>query len=163
MKKFKLSLFFIFFAQLHLVTAVADETTLQNMYYITASEARLLPPFCMGLSAGNYREDAQSLRQYVSVPGKDTHHFCHGMKEIIRGDRGDKKSYEKAVQEFNYVQGRSATIMENELLDSASLYKAEALGKLGRTGPALTEYNKAIQLNNKYHQAYARLADYYLT
>ena len=60
------------------------------------------------------------------------------------------------------VQGRSATISENELLDSASLYKAEALGKLGKTGPALQEYNKAIQLNPKYHQAYARLSDFYL-
>ncbi len=161
MKKFKLSLSFIFLAQLHLVTAVADETTLQNMYYITASEARLLPPFCMGLSIGNFREDAKSLKQNIIMPGEHTQHFCHGMKALIRGDRGDKKSYENAVSEFEYVQEHSTS--QHELLDSVSLYKAEALGKLGKTGPALTEYNKAIQLNNKYHQAYARLADYYLT
>jgi tetratricopeptide (TPR) repeat protein len=163
MKKIKLLLFFILLAPLYSISAIADETTMGNMYQITASEARLLPPFCLGLSAGNYREDAQSLRQKVTVPGNDTHHFCHGMKEIIRGDRGDKKSYERAVQEFEYVQGRSSMISQNELLDSTSLYKAEALGKLGKTGPAITEYNKAIQLNNKYHQAYARLADYYLS
>ncbi len=163
MKKLKLSLFFMLLAQLFSASAVADETTLQNMNQITASEARLLPPFCLGLSIGNYREDAQSLVQKVFVPGRDTHHFCHGMKEMIRGDRGDKKAYEKAIQDFDYVQERTATINDNEILDSASLYKAEALGKLGKTGPALTEYNKAIQLNNKYHQAYARLADYYLT
>jgi tetratricopeptide (TPR) repeat protein len=163
MKKLKLSLFFMLLAQLFSASAVADETTLQNMNQITASEARLLPPFCLGLSNGNFREDAQSLAQKVLLPGRDTNHFCHGMKEMIRGDRGDKKAYEKAIQDFDYVQERTATINDNELLDSASLYKAEALGKLGKTGPALTEYNKAIQINNKYHQAYTRLADYYLT
>ncbi len=148
-------------ASLFSAFAGADETTLQNMYLVTASEARLLPPFCMGLSIGNFREDAKSLKQNISMPGEHTQHFCHGMKSLIRGDRGDKKSYENAVSEFEYVQEHSTS--QHELLDSASLYKAEALGKLGRTGPALTEYNKAIQLNNKYHQAYARLADYYLT
>lgn len=162
MNKFKLSLFFILSAPLFSSATLADETTLQNVYQITASEARQLPPFCLGLSAGNYREDAQSLRQNVHVPGVDTHHFCHGMKSIIRGDQGDKKAYETAVGEFEYVQGRSSTISQNELLDSVSLYKAEALGKLGKTGPALLEYNKAIQLNNQYHQAYGRLADFYL-
>lgn len=161
MKKFKLSLFFILLAPLFSTSAVADETTLGNMYQITASEARLLPPFCMGLSIGNFREDAKSLKQNISMPGEHTQHFCHGMKSLIRGDRGDKKSYETAISEFEYVQAHSTS--QNELMDSVSLYKAEALGKLGKTGPAITEYNKAIQLNNKYHQAYARLADYFLT
>ena len=161
MKKFKLSLFFILLAPLFSTSAVADETTLGNMYQITASEARLLPPFCMGLSIGNFREDAKSLKQNISMPGEHTQHFCHGMKSLIRGDRGDKKSYETAISEFEYVQEHSTS--QHELMDSVSLYKAEALGKLGKTGPAITEYNKAIQLNNKYHQAYARLADYFLT
>ena len=161
MKKLKLSLFIMLSAQLFYGSAVADETTMGNMYQITASEARQLPPFCMGLSIENFREDAKSLKQNISVPGQHTHHFCHGMKSLLRGDSGDKKSYETAIQEFEYVQKHSTS--KHELLDSTSLYKAEALGKLGRTGPALIEYNKAIQLNNTYHQAYARLADYYLT
>jgi len=88
------------------------------------------------------------------VPGEHTQHFCHGMKSILR------KDYATAVQEFEYVQTHSTS--QHELLDSTSLYKAEALGKLGKTGPAIQEYNKAIQLNKKYHQAYERLADFYL-
>ena len=160
MNKFKLSLFFILSAPLFSSAALADETTLGNMYHITASEAKQLPPFCLGLSIGNFREDAKSLKQNIPVPGEHTQHFCNGMKSLLRGDRGDKAQYQTAVGEFDYVQEHSTS--QNELLDSASLYKAEALGKLGRTGPALVEYNKAIQLNPKYHQAYARLADYYL-
>ena len=160
MNKFKLSLFFILLAPLFSCAVLADETTNQNAYQITASEARQLPPFCLGLSIGNYREDAKSLKREIILPGQHTQHFCHGMKSIIRGDRGDKSQYETAVKEFEYVQGASNS--QNDMLDSASLYKAEALGKLGKTGPALIEYNKAIQLNPKYHQAYARLSDFYL-
>ena len=161
MKKFKLPLFFMFLATLYSASVLADQTTDQNSYQVTASEARKMPPFCMGLSIGNFREDAKSLKQNISMPGEHTQHFCHGMKFLIRGDGGDKRSYETAIQEFEYVQVHSTS--QHELMDSTSLYKAEALGKLGRTGAALTEYNKAIQLNNKYHQAYAKLADYYLT
>jgi tetratricopeptide (TPR) repeat protein len=148
MNKFKFVLFFILLAPLYSSVAGAEE------YAISASEARQLPPFCLGLSVGNFDDNAKALRQDVKVPGQHTQHFCHGMKAIIRGD------YKTAVGEFEYVQEHSTS--QHELLDSTSLYKAEALGKLGKTGPALLEYNKAIQLNNKYHQAYARLADFYL-
>jgi len=157
MNEFKLSLMVIISASLFLNTTI----TYAESYAISGSEARQLPPFCMGLSIGNFEGDAKSLKRDIKMPGEHTQHFCHGMKSLIRGDRGDKSQYQTAVSEFEYVQEHSTS--QHELMDSVSLYKAEALGKLGKTGPAITEYNKAIQLNNKYHQAYARLADYYLT
>jgi tetratricopeptide (TPR) repeat protein len=157
MNEFKLSLMVIISASLFLNTTI----TYAESYAISGSEARQLPPFCMGLSIGNFEDDAKSLKRDIKMPGEHTQHFCHGMKSLIRGDRGDKSQYQTAVSEFEYVQEHSTS--QHELMDSVSLYKAEALGKLGKTGPAITEYNKAIQLNNKYHQAYARLADYYLT
>jgi len=42
-------------------------------------------------------------------------------------DKGDKRAYQTADAEFSYVQGCSTTISQNELLDSVSLYKAEAI------------------------------------
>ena len=149
MNKFKLSLFFILVAPLLSSTAQAFEE-----YEFSASEVRQLPPFCAGFPINFYRDDAKSLKRNIKVPGQHTHHFCHGMKEILR------KNYAGAVKEFEYVQSQST--IQHELLDSTSLYKAEALGMLGKTGPAIQEYNKAIQLNPKYHQAYERLADFYL-
>ena len=157
MKKYRLLLCINFFTLLCPLNLLANERA------FTESEARQLPPFCLGLPLDYFQDSAKYLKTNVKVLGKDTHHFCHGMKLIIRGDKGDKSAYETAINEFDYVEGHASSISENELLDSVSLYKAEALGKLGKTGPAIAEYNKAIQLNNKYHQAYARLADYYLT
>ena len=150
MNKFKLSLFFILWASLFSSCALADE----NGYSV--SEAKQAPPFCLGLDLKYFQDSAAYLKTNVKLPGKDGHHFCNGMKKILRGD------YKSAVNEFDYVEGRSSSISDNELLDSVCLYKAEALGKMGQTGLALQEYNKAIQLNPKYHQAYARLADFYL-
>lgn len=145
MKKTNLSLFFILFS----VTAVAEEP-----YSFSESEAKQLPPFCLGMSIGNFQDNAKHLKRNIKAPGEHTQHFCHGMKSIIRNE------YLTAVQEFEYVQEHSTS--QHELLDSTSLYKAEALGKLGKNALAISEYNKAIQLNNKYHQAYAKLADFYL-
>jgi len=149
MNIFKLSLFFILVAPLLSSTALALEE-----YAFSASEVRQLPPFCAGFPLDFYRDDAKSLKRNIKVPGQHTHHFCHGMKEILR------KNYGAAVREFEYVQRMSNS--QNDMLDSTSLYKAEALGMLGKTGPAIQEYYKAIQLNPKYHQAYERLADFYL-
>jgi len=155
----KLALLFTLLTPLFSPTALGDRSP--DFYQISESEARQLPPFCLGLSIGNFKEDAKYLKQAINMPGQHTQHFCHGMKSLIRGDRGDKSQYQTAVGEFEYVQEHSTS--QHELLDSVSLYKAEALGKTGRTALAIAEYNKGIQLNNKYHQAYARLADYYLT
>ncbi len=121
---------------------------------ISASELRQLPPFCVGLSIANYQEDAKPLRRDIFVPGEHTHHFCHGMKALLR------QEYGTAINEFDYVQSNSSP--KNELLDSTSLYKAEALNKLGKNAPAIQEYTKAIQLNNKYHQAYEKFSDFYI-
>jgi tetratricopeptide (TPR) repeat protein len=157
MNKFELSLFCILFSILFSSTVVAETT-------FSESEAGQLPPFCLGLSVGYFQDSAKHLKRDIKIPPtfESPHHFCSGMAEIIRGDQGDKKSYNYAIQEFDYVLGRSTSLSQNELMDSAHLYKAEALGKLGQSAPALQEYNKAIQLNPKYHQAYARLADFYL-
>lgn len=77
-----------------------------------------------------------------------------GIKCLIRG------KYINVVQEFDYAERH--TNIQNEFFDSRILYKAEVLGKLGKTGSAIQEYNKAIKLNNKYHLAYEKIADFYL-
>ncbi|MCD2451809.1 tetratricopeptide repeat protein [Methylicorpusculum oleiharenae] len=130
-------------------------------YEISASEAQQLPPFCMGLSIGNYQDNAKYLRREVKSPaGHHNQHFCHGMKSMIR------KDYSTAIQEFEYVQTNSGDPKKLPqtyylILAATSLYKAEAMAKLGKPG-ATQEYNKAIKLRPKYPQAYSKLADYYI-
>jgi len=137
-----------------LITVLLFSKSAFSEYAISATEILQMPPFCRGLSEPNFTYAARKLRKRVKVPGQHTQHFCHGMKSIIR------RQYETAVSEFEYVQHHSTK--RHALIPATSLYKAEALGKLGKVIPALEEYNKAIQLKNKYPQAYSRLSSYYI-
>ncbi|MBU2571549.1 MAG: tetratricopeptide repeat protein [Gammaproteobacteria bacterium] len=144
MKKLCFTLFLSFLSQ----NSFADE------YAISLSEAQRLPPFCLGLSIGNFQDNAKHLKRNIKLPGEHTHHFCHGMKKMLRED------YKGAVGSFEYVQVHSSN--KNIMLPANSLYKAEALGKLGKVQPALEEYNKAINLKKNYSHAYYKLAKYYM-
>ena len=136
-------------------------------YAISASELKLMPPFCKGLSPANFQADAKHLRRQMHVPGQHTQHFCHGMKSLVRADRaelqkkgGGRPQYTTAIQEFDYVQSHSSK--KHALIPSCSLYKAVAFSGLNNTIEALKSYNKAISLKRKYPTAYAKLADYYV-
>ena len=136
-------------------------------YAVSLSELKLMPHFCRGMSIGNLQDDAKHLHRKMHVPGQHTQHYCHGIKRIIRGDRAEftklgagRGQYSAAVNEFDYVQSHSSK--KHALIPSTSLYRAEALAKMGRTLDALKEYNKAISLKRKYPAAYAKLADYYI-
>ena len=140
--------------KIFLITLILFSKSAFSEYAISATEILQMPPFCRGLSISNFQYDAQKLRKRVRIPGQHTQHFCHGMKSIIR------RQYATAIKEFEYVQQHSTK--RHSLIPATSLYKAEALGKLGKVNPALEEYYKAIQLKKKYSQAYSRLASYYI-
>ncbi|MDP3332934.1 MAG: tetratricopeptide repeat protein [Methylococcaceae bacterium] len=153
-KKLKQTFFYVYMTLFSSICLAIDD------YSFSESEAKQLPPFCLGLSIGNFQDNAKHLRKEVKSPaGSHNHHFCHGMKSMLRQD------YSTAIQEFEYVQTNSGDPRKLPqsyylILAATSLYKAEAMAKLGNPR-AIEEYNKAIQLKPKYPQAYAKLADYY--
>ncbi|MBS3955279.1 MAG: bacterial transcriptional activator domain-containing protein [Methylomicrobium sp.] len=143
-------------------SSVAQNAQDGSLERITAKDLALMPPFCKGLSPGNYSEDAIHLRRTdIKQPkGNHNHHFCHAMKDMGR------RKYSEAIKNFDYVITNSGdpnklTPDFYPLLAANRLYRAEALVKLGKPG-ALEDYKEAIRLRPKYIQAYAKLADYYI-
>lgn len=122
-------------------------------YAFTAMEAMSIPPFCRGLPIDNFQTEAWELKTNVAVPGKDTHHFCHGMKYIVQ------KNYKAAIGEFTYVETHT-TPKNNVVYPANTLYKGFAYENLRETKAALTYYHKAIQYNKKFTRAYSMLASY---
>ncbi len=151
---------YLFFFTIFSQSALAE-------YAISASELKMMPPFCKGLSIGNFQSNAKHLRRNIHVPGQHTQHFCHGMKALVRAQRAEMRKkgagkglYGTAVKEFEYVQSHSSK--QHKLIPATSLYKAVALEKLGKQQEAIREYNKAIHLKKRYPHAYSKLSDYYL-
>ncbi|BCX89797.1 hypothetical protein MIN45_P2170 [Methylomarinovum tepidoasis] len=101
-----------------------------------------------------------------SAPGEHAHHFCHGLKYLIRARRavGNKQKKRQALKgalnEFGYVETHTKN-PHGVLLPYVALYKGDAFLQLGRRPEALREYLKAIRLRPKFPQAYAKLAKLY--
>lgn len=123
---------------------------------ISAIEMFTLPPFCRALSEGHYQESAKPLRIKMKLPGSHSHHFCAGLKYFLR------QNYNGAIKEFQYVEAHSANNQIEPTYAPSALYHAESLNYIGNTQGALNQYNKAIEIDKKYGQAYLKLANYYL-
>ena len=138
----------------------------RSEYAISASELALLPKFCRYLSPGNFQPDARRLAMKGSAPGEHAHHFCHGMKYMVRAQRAIGNRQERdaalhgALDEFSYVEEHTKN-PRGVLLPYVALYKGEVLAKLGRRQEALRQYLKAIRLKPKFPQAYLKLAQFY--
>jgi len=139
-------------------------------YRIGVSEIRLLPQYCKQLMPDAYTVEA---RQYMirgpRPPGlPHLHHFCQGLKFVIRTDRSfsDERqkqfSIQKALAEFTYVTERIATSKGNPAYFAmARLERAKVLKRMGKTGEAIEEFRKTLELKQNYIAAYRGLSDIY--
>ncbi len=154
---------------LMLLSALIPGIGIASEFQITADELKLLPPYCKYLSPGNY--DASAVRFRVEghkLPNIHAHHFCHGLKEMIRANRAAarndkydmKAKLGQALGSFDYVQRYVGP--QDPMKPYAILYKGKVLEQLGRTGEAVAEYQNAIKLNPKLAEAYVQLANYFL-
>jgi tetratricopeptide (TPR) repeat protein len=148
---------------------VPDISAAAGGHGITADELKLMPVFCRYLSPGNYDATAQNMRiEGRKLPNIHSHHFCHGLKELIRGNRaaGRNDKYDmqaklgQALGDFDYVQ--RYVDARDPMKPIATLYKGKVLDQLGRTSEAFAEYQNAIKLNPKLAEAYSHLANHFL-
>lgn len=133
-------------------------------YEISASEIRLLPPYCKQLAP-----DARKYMIRGPQPGlPHLHHFCHGLKFVIRTNRSlsdpkqEQFNIQKALAEFTYVTERIATSKGNPAYFAmARLERAKVLKRMGENGEAIKEFRKAIELKQNYIAAYRGISDIY--
>jgi len=128
-------------------------------------ELRSLPEYCQ-VKLRQKPGDA-GYNTWLNILGPDfihTHHFCAGLNFINRHYKArsvyDRKYYLTAsLPEFGYMITHAAPTYS--LMPDVYMSRATALSKLGRAGEALTDFQKAIQLNPKLPKAYAIVSDYY--
>ncbi|XSG86402.1 MAG: tetratricopeptide repeat protein [Methylohalobius sp. ZOD2] len=144
--------------------------SLAGDYSIKADEVRLLPPYCKSLTPKHFTPAAQKLLAGARKPPSgfsNIHHFCHGLKYLIRarrtfGDEG-RKDYrlKQAIGEFDYVIGakRPGSKMYQAYV---RVNRAKAYEMKDDLGASLRDLADAIRMAPKFPYSYARMSDLYL-
>ncbi len=145
-------------------------------YLVSRKELTMMPPYCTALY-GKYHGEPQPGNHPLrgTIPNcPSVHHYCDGLKFIIRANGAlnnpyDLKYYlQNAEQSFrSVIEEWKAAAPDCELYPEAytnlgnNLLRSSKIGP-NRIGDALTNFEAAIQKNNKYIPAYIGLSDAYL-
>jgi tetratricopeptide (TPR) repeat protein len=140
-------------------------------FTVTRGELAMMPPYCTALY-GKYvgLPQPQDSPLHGTIPPNcpSLHHYCDGLKAMIRVDYGNSDGrywLEQAIQSFQSVTS------EWERDGQGCSVRPEAYTKLGNAlrrqnrfaGPiAITDYKKALQLQKDYLPAYYALSDVYI-
>ncbi|MEW5965705.1 MAG: tetratricopeptide repeat protein [Pseudomonadota bacterium] len=133
--------------------------------YETAEDYALLPPYCVVKMERKASAADEMWRQQM---GHDNwihmHHYCGGLIELNRyfaGTKGRRKaSLGNAVKEFEYVLDRWTTGFY--LRADAHLNRGRAYKYIREEGKALTDFQRARELNPRLAPASLELADLYV-
>lgn len=125
-----------------------------------------LPPYCKVKMKSN--PGSPDYKNWESTLGKDfmhTHHYCAGLNFLNRYYRsrniGDKRyNLKNAVDNFNYMVNHASP--DYSLMPEVYLNRGLAFSLMQQPGAAMTDLNKAIELNPGQPRAYNVLADYYV-
>lgn len=131
----------------------------------TEAEFTNLPTYCRAKLIS--RIGSADYRQWEGILGKDfvhTHHYCFALNFINRYYRSrtaqDKNfNLESALNNLDYMVTHAdpAYSLMPEIYQNRGL----VYSLMGRHGDAVTDMNKAIELNPRQAKAYNVLADYY--
>lgn len=140
-------------------------------FAVTREELALMPPYCTALygeSVGLPNRANSPLRDTVPAGCPSLHHYCDGLKAVIRADKNRAETgywLGVAVEAFNSVV-KDARWASCPVLPEAHVSLGKAMLRQGRaTGTGSTQgvsqIVKAISLKPDYVPAYYALSDYY--
>lgn len=129
----------------------------------TEAELPMLPPYCTAKATADKQDD----QQWVRIFGSDylhLHHYCRGLVMFPRGfasrsARGKTEAFKEAINQFDYMIGHVSSNFV--LLPEIYQNRGKALKLLNKPGEAITNLNKALELNRELVGAYTLLADIY--
>jgi len=152
----------------------------QEAFTVTKAELTSMPPYCTALY-GKYHgmppHQDSPLRHTIPAGCPSIHHYCDGLKFIVRADRtqGSKQiefgyayNVQNAITSIQSVieEWRSAA-PKCSLRAEAHTNLAKSLLRMGKRQPAaasqaINSLNQAIELAPEFLQSYLTLADVYI-
>lgn len=141
-------------------------------FTVTRQELALMPPYCtayFGHFFGLPKLQDSPLRNTIPAGCPSLHHYCDGLKAMLRGNSN--------MRESKYWAGIAVRVFEGmaQLPNWASCpLRPEAYVNAGKvllrqraqggasSGEAVVDFRKALELNPDYLAAYYALSDYYV-
>jgi tetratricopeptide (TPR) repeat protein len=134
----------------------------------TASDLRLMPPYC----AGRFAREENNMVEYKRWEAKygpsflHTHHLCHGIGLIeisyhkARSPQEKRGVLDEAMGHLGYMLQHSSP--DFALLPDVHYYRGRGFIYQNKEADAIAAFLKAIELNPKYTVAYTSIADLYV-
>jgi hypothetical protein len=157
-------------AAIALLVCQSPALALQS-FTVTREELTMMPPYCTAMYGdlvGLPSSQVSQLRKIVPPDCPALHHYCDGLKAMIRVDRNRAESghwLHEAVGAFGSVAA------DWEHRGQTCPVRSEAYTNLGTAllrqdktsaGKAVMNFNKALELQKDYLPAYYALSDVYL-
>jgi tetratricopeptide (TPR) repeat protein len=128
------------------------------------SDIKLMPPYC----AARLHKDPSQEARWKQALGPDylhSHHLCYGVGFInrayaARSNRKRKSAADAAVGELNYVISHASPSFS--LMPDVYMNRGIAYTMLKKSGPAIADFRKSIELQPTLVRSYTLLADLYL-
>jgi tetratricopeptide (TPR) repeat protein len=141
-------------------------------FAVTREELALMPPYCTayyGHLFGLPPLQESPLRSTVPDGCPALHHYCDGLKSMIRADRNDKESgywLGVAAQAFQSMARRedwaSCPLRPEAYMNLGKALLRQSQRGQGSSAEAAANFMKALELNPDYLPAYYALSDYYI-
>lgn len=135
----------------------------------TDKDFALLPPYCKALIDPETKKRDYGLWAKRVGPGfGNAHHFCAGLhsyrvlNKAYNATASEKKfALIQIINEIEYYETHTGPI-KSRIYPAVYLLKAQVYGDMGNTSSAIEYFNKSIDANKEYTNAYVALADFYL-
>lgn len=131
------------------------------------AEMASLPPYCKArMKSGQGSPDYRMWEQTLGRDFLHTHHYCAGINFInryyrARSQRDKTFNLNNALESLSYMVEHASP--SYSLMPDVYLNRGLTYSLMKRPGAAMTDMQKAIELNPRLVKAYNVLADYYVS
>ena len=134
---------------------------------VTKDELALMPPYCTAMYGASV--GLPEIKSTIPEGCPSIHHYCDGLKSMIRADKFNKESgywLTQGIQSFNsVVQGgwwKNCPLQAEAYVNLGNAYLRQGTRQNIPSPKAAESFMKALEVQPDYLPAYYALSDYYV-
>ncbi len=134
---------------------------------VTREELALMPPYCTAMYCASV--GLPEIKSTIPEGCPSIHHYCDGLKSMIRADKFNKESgywLTQGIQSFNsVVQGgwwKNCPLQAEAYVNLGNAYLRQSTQRNTSSSKAAESFMKALEVQPDYLPAYYALSDFFV-